>query len=159
MARRNALLLLRKNLRARRTELSNRLAGESANLPDFEAVDATGDVAHAAFDRESADMSAQLQELEERELSQIERALARLQEGAYGICENCRKPILLARLNALPYATFCIKCERDRETQAGVAVALGAENWTQLADSDAGTGDRPIDLTAMQTTTSGIRGG
>ena len=159
MVRRSALLRLRKTLRARRAELGRRLAGESANLHDFEAADATGDSADAAFERESGEMSGQLQDLEARELSQIERALARLQQGAYGACENCQKQIPLARLNVLPYATLCIGCERDRETHSGSPHSLGAESWGQLVDSEARIGDRRINLTEIEASVSGSHRG
>jgi len=42
-------------------------------------------------------------------LGKIERALARLDEGTYGICTRCGKPIEKARLKALPYVDLCIK--------------------------------------------------
>jgi RNA polymerase-binding transcription factor len=150
MARRSALLRLGKTLRARRAELNKKLAGESASLHDFEAVDATGDSADAAFERESGEMSGQLQDLEARELRQIERALLRLQQAAFGICENCQKQIPLARLNVLPYATLCIKCERDRETHSGGRHWPDADNWTQLVDADSGMRDRRINLTEVE---------
>lgn len=51
-------------------------------------------------------------------LSQIDDALARMDAGTYGVCDNCRKPIGEARLEALPYATLCIECaNRIEETQ------------------------------------------
>lgn len=155
MARRSALLRLRTTLRARRAELSRRLEGESANLHDFEAADATGDSADAAFERESGEMSAQLKDLEACELSQIERALARLQQGAYGNCDNCQKLIPLARLNALPYATRCIKCEWDREPPCDGPHSFDARNWAQIVDSEADMGDRRINLIEMEMIVSG----
>jgi RNA polymerase-binding transcription factor DksA len=42
-------------------------------------------------------------------LGKIGRALARLDEGTYGICSRCGKPIEKARLKALPYVDLCIK--------------------------------------------------
>jgi DnaK suppressor protein len=42
-------------------------------------------------------------------LGKIERALTRLEGGAYGICSRCGKPIEKARLKALPYVDLCIK--------------------------------------------------
>jgi RNA polymerase-binding transcription factor DksA len=42
-------------------------------------------------------------------LGKIGRALARLDEGTYGICSRCGKPIEKARLKALPYVELCIK--------------------------------------------------
>ncbi len=43
-------------------------------------------------------------------LRKIERALARIDEGEYGICEICGSAIPVARLEALPYATLCVTC-------------------------------------------------
>lgn len=43
-------------------------------------------------------------------LEQIERALAKLDEGTYGICEDCGEPIGDARLEALPMTRWCISC-------------------------------------------------
>ena len=45
-------------------------------------------------------------------LSKVEWALAKMDEGTYGICESCGKSIPLARLEALPYATLCVDCAR-----------------------------------------------
>ena len=44
------------------------------------------------------------------ELGDINRALARLDAGDYGICTSCGEPINPARLEALPYAELCIEC-------------------------------------------------
>jgi DnaK suppressor protein len=46
----------------------------------------------------------------EETLAEVERALAKLDEGAYGICESCAKPISEARLEAMPAARYCIDC-------------------------------------------------
>jgi len=42
----------------------------------------------------------------------IERALARLETGDYGICEDCLEPIPIERLRVLPEATRCVRCQR-----------------------------------------------
>ncbi len=42
-------------------------------------------------------------------LGKIDRALGRMDDGTYGICSRCGKPIERARLKALPYADLCIK--------------------------------------------------
>jgi RNA polymerase-binding transcription factor DksA len=44
----------------------------------------------------------------------VERALARLETGDYGICEDCSQPIPLERLRVLPEATTCVRCQRHR---------------------------------------------
>src|ERR1700678_532716 len=112
MARRDALLHLHKALMARRAELLKRLGGELEDLRNYKATDATGDSADAAFDSGSEEIASQLAELEARELSQVDRAVTRLKQGIYGVCEGCQCKIPVARLNALPYSTACIKCQR-----------------------------------------------
>ncbi|MFW2340610.1 MAG: TraR/DksA family transcriptional regulator [Acidimicrobiia bacterium] len=47
-------------------------------------------------------------------LVKVEHALVRLDQGEYGDCEACGKPIPVARLEALPYVTLCVDCARDR---------------------------------------------
>lgn len=47
---------------------------------------------------------------EEETLEQIERALERIEEGEYGVCEECECKIPKARLNAIPYANLCVRC-------------------------------------------------
>ena len=53
-------------------------------------------------------------ENEEEELRQIDEALKRIADGTYGVCE-CGKLIPKARLRALPYAKYCIECQRKSE--------------------------------------------
>src|SRR6202043_55806 len=90
------------------------LGGELKDLRNFKSND-TGDSADAAFDSGSEEIASQLAELEARELSQIERALARIKQGTYGLCEICQIKIPVARLNALPYSTTCVPCQREME--------------------------------------------
>ena len=46
-------------------------------------------------------------------LAQVTDALDRFDQGSYGICEQCREDIDPARLEALPYATLCLRCQRQ----------------------------------------------
>ncbi|MCL2304511.1 MAG: TraR/DksA family transcriptional regulator [Planctomycetaceae bacterium] len=48
-------------------------------------------------------------------LSQIDDAIKRIEDGTYGECEDCEKSISKARLNAIPYASRCIKCASELE--------------------------------------------
>jgi len=50
----------------------------------------------------------------EETLTEVERALAKLDEGAYGVCENCGKEIGEARLEAMPATRYCINCASSR---------------------------------------------
>ena len=49
------------------------------------------------------------------ELSRINEALRRLIDGAYGICEDCARPITLDRLDLLPTTTRCVECQERAE--------------------------------------------
>jgi DnaK suppressor protein len=51
----------------------------------------------------------------ERVLAQVEAALARFEQGTYGICERCGDHIDPARLKALPYAKLCMSCQQRTE--------------------------------------------
>jgi RNA polymerase-binding transcription factor DksA len=49
---------------------------------------------------------------------QIEEALKRIDAGTYGDCESCAKPIGVKRLELLPYAQFCARCQLKAERKA-----------------------------------------
>jgi len=50
-------------------------------------------------------------------LAQVEAALQRIDDGTYGVCARCGQPINPERLEALPYATYCITCQSMIEQQ------------------------------------------
>jgi RNA polymerase-binding protein DksA len=68
-----------------------------------------GDMATVTFDRE---LDEGLGEGAQQTLAQIDRALARLDEGSFGVCEQCGKEIPEERLRARPWATLCIDDQR-----------------------------------------------
>lgn len=131
MARRDALLRLNKSLLARRSDLLKKLAGEWADLRGF-GDGGAGDAADVAFEAGSDEMASQLAELDARELAQIERALTKLKNGTYGQCEGCGGKIGVARLNALPYVTYCIDCQREAERNPDWADRRGSGNWEKV---------------------------
>jgi DnaK suppressor protein len=154
MARRDALLKLHKRLVARRNELRKALAGELQDLRGFERTNLTGDAADAAFDTGSDEISSQLAELEARELAQVDRALAELKRGTYGLCEYCHKRIPVARLNALPYTTYCIECQREMESNPDWATDRG--DWGKIYDVEPRTEDhKEVDLSELEMDISG----
>jgi DnaK suppressor protein len=147
MARRDALLRLHKTLLARANALRKTLAGELADLRLKTA--ATGDSADAAFDAGSEEVASQLAELESRELSQIERALARMKQGTYGLCELCQNKIPVARLNALPYSTTCVDCQREMEDFPGLAERRGID-WEKVSDTESKMEERDVNLSDIE---------
>ena len=70
------------------------------------------DAGSATFEREK-DLSLvnNLRDLMEK----IDKALAKMDEGTYGLCDRCGKPIEKARLKALPYANLCLKDKQAEE--------------------------------------------
>ena len=114
MPRKDSLLNLRVILIRRRDALRHALAGDLSLLKELRS-ESPGDVIDAAYDSTQDEISSQLAEVESRELSNIENALHRMRVGKYGSCEVCNGKIPMARLNALPYATMCIECQRDLE--------------------------------------------
>ena len=140
MARKEALLNLRAILVRRRDALRSALAGDLTLLKELRS-ESPGDVIDAAVDSAQDEISSQLAEVESRELASIENALERMRNGLYGTCEYCGCKIPMARLNALPYATMCIACQREVErTGAGSSGREAGESREELA------GDLEIDV-------------
>jgi RNA polymerase-binding protein DksA len=71
-----------------------------------------GETATATLDRE---IDYSLEENSEQVLRSIDAALQRIDEGTFGICATCGRPISEERLEAIPYATQCIDCRRKGE--------------------------------------------
>jgi DnaK suppressor protein len=70
------------------------------------------ETASATLDRE---IDYTLEGNAEQVLASIDGALARIEDGTYGICETCGRPISEERLEAIPYARQCIDCKRKGE--------------------------------------------
>ena len=77
----------------------------------------------AAHDQHQADLGTETFEREkdfslleqlEAELDELDRALSRLEDGTYGVCEACGEPIPAERLEAVPAARFCVKDQARR---------------------------------------------
>ena len=47
-------------------------------------------------------------------LGKVEEALGRIDEGSYGACVDCGRPVPVARLDALPYTKYCVECASQR---------------------------------------------
>ena len=111
---------LRTRLLEERDELQTQLSGieedtfaatQSEMTGDVGLDDEMADAGTATFEREK-DLSI---EQNVRDLLQkIDRALKRMEERTYGICERCGKPIEKARIKALPYVDLCIKDAQAR---------------------------------------------
>jgi len=72
----------------------------------FDEESGEGDTLNVERERDLA-LSAQARAA----VDEIDRALAKMDAGTYGVCERCANPIPKARLKALPYAALCVACK------------------------------------------------
>lgn len=70
------------------------------------------DVATDTYDRE---FSLGLASNERQILYELEDALKKIEDGSFGICEECALAISRVRLKAVPYARLCVKCQEKKE--------------------------------------------
>lgn len=115
--------------RQRLLALLGRLDRERSQLKD-EALQGTGGEASGGLsnvplhlaDLGSHDFEEELTlgllENEEQLIEQINGALERLEQGVFGRCAACQKPIAKERLQTLPYALHCVECARKFQSQA-----------------------------------------
>ena len=84
--------------------------------------DASGDLSNVPIhmadvgtDNYERDIMIELIQNGEEGVRNIDTALEKIEEGAFGVCELCAKKITKERLKAVPYAKLCIDCQREEE--------------------------------------------
>ncbi len=84
--------------------------------------DASGDLSNVPIhmadvgtDNYERDIMIELIQNGEEGVRNIDTALEKIEEGAFGVCELCAKKINKERLKAVPYAKLCIDCQREEE--------------------------------------------
>ena len=96
-------------LLSRKEQILKNLSGVKDEINELKTQELSdeGDMASATSDSmvENAIMSQQ-----EKELAEIEKALAKIESGEYGICEMCEDAIGFQRLKVKPHAVYCIDC-------------------------------------------------
>ncbi|QEM69587.1 TraR/DksA family transcriptional regulator [Geobacter sp. FeAm09] len=75
----------------------------------------SGDIYDQASSERDRELGLLLGDREREKLHSIDEALLRIDEGEYGICEECEEEIPLGRLKAMPFARHCVKCKSDLE--------------------------------------------
>ncbi|TMA37673.1 MAG: TraR/DksA family transcriptional regulator [Deltaproteobacteria bacterium] len=109
----------RETLQEMRTQLLRNVQAElheGREQSKDEGMD-TYDLASDARDRE---INFILTDREREKLQAIDEALARVEEGSYGVCESCESDIAEGRLEALPFTRLCINCQAEREREARI---------------------------------------
>ena len=88
--------------------LSNSLKDNTSELSSYDNHPA--DLGSETFER-GKDIA--LKDRQKILLEKVQDAIKKLEKGTYGICGNCNKSIEDARLEAIPYTTYCIRCKRN----------------------------------------------
>ena len=76
----------------------------------------SGDMSHSLFTRE---LDAGIEQTVERRLRNVERALQKIEEGTYGICDATGEPISKGRLEAVPEALYTLEAQQRQERPRG----------------------------------------
>jgi DnaK suppressor protein len=105
---------LRKRLETQRDEILS-MYKQDLRAGQESADDGTEDIVDRANNAYNRELMFSLSDAERNTLLQIENALKRMDEGSYGRCANCGKNIALPRLEALPWARFCVDCQELAE--------------------------------------------
>ena len=110
-------------IRTRRTVLEAKLRELTAVFRDRSELTIENsadflDTIRMATDR---DVSVQRMNISAQMLSDVREALGRLDKGEYGVCEDCEESIPPRRLDAIPWARVCVKCQEARDRRRGDA--------------------------------------
>lgn len=118
-----------RHFKQRLLELKKRSSGVLTGLEEEalrpvggEAAGGLSDVpvhpADLAADNYEEEVSLDLLESESMLLAEIEDALRRIEVGTYGRCARCHQEIPRARLEAVPYTRYCIRCARELQERS-----------------------------------------
>ena len=105
---------LRQRLEKQRDEILN-MYKQDLRAGQESADDGTEDIVDRANNAYNRELMFSLSDTERNTLLQIENALRRMDDGTYGRCSNCGQSIALPRLEALPWARFCVDCQEMAE--------------------------------------------
>ena len=75
----------------------------------------SGDIYDQASSERDRELDLLLGDREREKLRSIDEALDRIDDGEYGVCEECEEEIPLGRLKVLPFARYCVRCKADIE--------------------------------------------
>lgn len=111
----------RKLIVARRTEIIDDLGDRNETMKQSQK-EASGDIsgytyhmADVATDNYDREFSLGIASNERQLLYELDDALKRIEDGSYGLCEECKRVITKTRLKAIPYTRHCLSCQEKRE--------------------------------------------
>ena len=112
---RERLLALRARLRGDMTQMEDNALNKDHN----KTTSMPNHMAELGSDNFGQEFTLILLERENDALDQIEAAIERIEDGSYGRCEQCGGKIRKRRLEAIPYAAFCVRCALQQEKDHG----------------------------------------
>ena len=105
----------RKILNSQLDELLRSNENTSQDIPESEGEPL--DFTDQASVESELDLNIHIKEREGRLIAKIKEALERIEDGSFGICEECGENISEKRLKARPVTTLCIDCKRQQEAE------------------------------------------
>ncbi|MCZ6794252.1 MAG: TraR/DksA family transcriptional regulator [Planctomycetota bacterium] len=102
-------------LTEKQRQISNHMQTELSELEAAPERSHSGDLEEIASETDGTDSLCEIMDIEASQIGQIETALKKIDEGTYGICEDCGSEISSERIKALPFASQCIDCKRKAE--------------------------------------------
>lgn len=108
---------VRSQLLCRLDELNARVANTDRELKHAQEP-LLADDSDRATQTQNDEVLRQLEDAASVEVAAINAALDRLEQGRYGICVLCQRPIGAARLAVVPYALYCVTCAAELSSKA-----------------------------------------
>jgi len=125
---RERYLVLKEMLAERRREVHYKLRSLRETLPVKASV--VRDAEEQSVDDFVTEVDMALMQMKSDTLAKIDQAIARLEDGTYGLCQECDGEIQAARLKAVPFAPLCRECQE--ETESTVRAAREARAFARL---------------------------
>ena len=109
-----------------REELTHGIDKNVKGEKDDERSD-VGDVYDMASSERDRELTLLLGERGREKLQEIDNALKRIEEGTYGVCEECEESITPGRFKAMPFTRVCVNCKEKEERERGVVKTFDKE--------------------------------
>ena len=84
---------------------------------DITSGEPSGDIYDQASSERDRELGLLLGDRDREKLRSIDEALLKIEEGEYGICDECEEDIPIGRLKVVPFAHYCVKCKAEIEKQ------------------------------------------
>ncbi len=108
------LVAFRELLERRRVELLGEAGRTAHDMGDSEAEGFPDPTDRGVMESER-NLELRIRDRERKLISKIEEALERIEDGSFGLCEECEEPIGAKRLRVRPVTTLCIRCKEEQE--------------------------------------------